>query len=156
MEFAILVLITSLYSLVAAESPNYTNCLEKCLSDRKYLRPYCNTACSKNADPQYFYCNLACERHKAKSSKTARSIIDKIVTSIEYEFCTTDCNDPHYNRQRCENDCGSVSAFISKCYRVCRGKHTSLDALCLYKCEWKEKNGLISDYNECSNNCIEE
>ncbi|CAH8528346.1 unnamed protein product [Schistosoma guineensis] len=156
MEFAILILITFLHSFVAAELTNSTNCLERCESDKKYLRPYCNTACLKNANPQHFYCNLACEKHRDKISATAESVIDNIIATIGYEYCIIGCNNSSFSRKSCEYDCESVSAFISKCYKVCRGKYTSLDALCLYNCEWKKKNGLISDYNACTSNCIKE
>ncbi|CAH8537062.1 unnamed protein product [Schistosoma haematobium] len=69
-----------------------------------------------------------------KISATTESVIDNIIATIGYEYCIVGCNS----------------------YRVCRGKHTSLDALCLYNCEWKKKNGLISDYNACTSNCIKE
>uniref|UniRef100_A0A5K4F6J1 Hypotheticial protein n=1 Tax=Schistosoma mansoni TaxID=6183 RepID=A0A5K4F6J1_SCHMA len=129
-------------------------CLEKCYSNDKYMEKYCNIACSKRANPQYFYCNLACEHHKNEASAVAQSIIDDIIAHIGYEYCIFDC--ALYKTERCEDDCFGVSAITSKCYRVCDGKHTSLEALCFHTCEWKKRKGLIEGYNACTMSCTEE
>ncbi|CAH8575152.1 unnamed protein product [Schistosoma rodhaini] len=156
MEFAVLFLITSIYWIVAAEKINTPKCLEECYSNDKYMEKYCNIACSERANPQYFYCNLACEHHKNEASGVARSIIDYIIAHIGYEYCIFDCNHALYKTERCEYDCFGVSAITSKCYRVCDGKHTSLEALCLHTCEWKKRKALIKGYNACTMSCTEE